>query len=134
MFYDEFEKRDEYKDIVYEETTNGRFKLLENREDVPTARKTEIGQSCPNPEEIPVQEHVQNSILEDEPEDKDKENRGMDHLAKRATGRPRKILTGRPGRHKKQYQVATNGRNEDIEIDEEAQNFENIQINDNLPV
>ena len=58
VFYDKFEKRDEYEDIVYEEMTNGRFKPLENREDVPAARKTVSGQSCLNPEKIPVQEHV----------------------------------------------------------------------------
>ena len=103
VFYDEFEDKNQYEDIVCEETKNGRFKFSENLEDGPSVEETEIGPNNRNPEKAPTQGPVQGPVLEEEPIGN--ENLGAGLPTRRGPGRPKKIFSGRLGRPRKQYQM-----------------------------
>ena len=94
--------------------------------------ETEIGPNNRNPEEAPTQGPVQEPVLEEEPIGNENLEAGLPTT--RGPGRPKKIFSGRPGRPRKQYQMVIDNQDEDIEVDEEAQNNEDLQIDENIPV
>ncbi|KAH0816973.1 hypothetical protein GEV33_005817 [Tenebrio molitor] len=120
-FLEEFESN-EHEDIISSETLNGRFKLsdlLGNRD--PSGRVDidicggensleETKAPTVNMQEIPLMQDFEEDEIAGEIVTPDEEIEKMDDSikTKRGPGRPRKILTGKVGRPKKQYHMIYN--------------------------
>jgi hypothetical protein len=121
-FFEEF-KSNEYEDIISSETLNGRFKLSDVLGNMDPSGRVDIdicgGENSPeetkaptvNMQEIPLmQENFEEDEIAGEIVTPDEEIEKMDDAikTKRGPGRPRKILTGKVGRPKKQYHTIYN--------------------------
>ncbi|KAH0819264.1 hypothetical protein GEV33_003527 [Tenebrio molitor] len=121
-FFEEFESN-EYEDIISSETLNGRFKVSDVLGNMDPSGRVDIdicggGNSLEetkaptvNMQEIPlIQEDFEEDEIAGEIVTPDEEIEKMDDSikTKRGPGRPRKILTGKVGRPKKQYHMIYN--------------------------
>jgi hypothetical protein len=120
-FFEEFESN-EYEDIISSETLNGRFKLSDVLGNTDPSGRVDIdicgGENSLEETNAPTVNMQEFPLMQDFEEDEitgeiftpDEEIEKMDDAikTKRGPGRPRKILTGKVGRPKKQYHTIYN--------------------------
>lgn len=117
VFYDEFEKENLYEDIIYEETTNGRFNLFNDNSDIREISETVIGLNHRNEVVETVHEPIPAAIP-----------------ITRGRGRPKRVMTGKRGRPRKRHRCQAPNTNIESypKINEENRHNENLQIGENL--
>jgi hypothetical protein len=120
-FFEEFESN-KYEDIISSETLNGRFKLSDLLGNMDPSGRVDIDicggknsleeTKAPtvNMQEIPLMQDFEEDEITGEIVTPDEEIEKMDDAikTKRGPGRPRKVLTGKVGRPKKQYHTIYN--------------------------